>query len=268
MAESPQFKSGSMKIGFFDSGLGGLTILAAVKKQLPQYDYLYFGDTKNLPYGNKTEEEIHELTYRGIKLLFDAGALLVIVACNTASAESVRKHQDEMLKKEYPGRKLLGVIIPTVEALIASRSTGALLIGTERTINSEKYEIELKKSGTELLLYTRATPTLVPLIEAGDIHKACSVVQSIIDSIHTYVDTIVLGCTHYTVLKNCIRKNNDLRVLSQDEIIPHKLEEYLMRHPEIDDLLSKQGSVDIELSCKTCTKDKTTAFDTNNFINI
>lgn len=242
---------GTMKIGFFDSGLGGLTILASVRKLLPQYDYLYFGDTKNLPYGDKTEEEIHELTYRGIKKLFDAGALLVIVACNTASAESVRKHQDEMLKNEYPGRKLLGVIIPTVEALITSRSTGALLIGTERTINSEKYEIELKKSGTELLLYARATPTLVPLIEAGDIRTACATVQSIIDSIHTYMDTIVLGCTHYTVLKECLRKNNELIVLSQDEIIPHKLQDYLIRHPEIDGRLSRKGSVEIELSSKT-----------------
>ena len=238
-----------MKIGFFDSGLGGLTILTAVRKILPHYDYIYFGDTKNLPYGDKSEEEIHDLTYKGIKKLFDSGALLVIVACNTASAESVRKHQDEMLKKEYPDRKLLGVIIPTVEALIASRSTSAILIGTERTVNSEKYEIEIKKGDTELVLYTRATPTLVPLIEAGEIHAAYKVVQSVIDSITDYVDTIVLGCTHYTVLKDLIRKHNeDLHVLSQDEIIPPKLKDYLYRHPEIDDRLTRGGNISIELS--------------------
>jgi len=241
-----------MKIGFFDSGLGGLTILTAVRKILPHYDYIYFGDTKNLPYGDKSEEEIHDLTYKGIKKLFDSGALLVIVACNTASAESVRKHQDEMLKKEYPDRKLLGVIVPTVEALIASRSTSAILIGTERTVNSEKYEIEIKKGDTELVLYTRATPTLVPLIEAGEIHGAYKVVQSVIDSITDYVDTIVLGCTHYTVLKELIRKHNDdLYVLSQDEIIPHKLKDYLYRHPEIDDRLTRGGNISIELSSKT-----------------
>jgi glutamate racemase len=241
-----------MKIGFFDSGLGGLTILSAVRKVLPHYDYIYFGDTKNLPYGDKTEEEIHELTYRGIKKLFDEGALLVIVACNTASAESVRKHQDEMLKNDYPDRKLLGVIIPTVEALIASRGTSAILIGTERTVNSEKYEIEVKKSGGELTLYTRATPTLVPLIEAGEITRAYKVVQEVIDSITDYVDTLVLGCTHYTVLKELIRKHNDdLHVISQDEIIPHKLKDYLYRHSEIDERLTRGGNVTIELSSKT-----------------
>ncbi len=241
-----------MKIGFFDSGLGGLTILSAVRKVLPHYDYIYFGDTKNLPYGDKTEEEIHELTYRGIKKLFDEGALLVIVACNTASAESVRKHQDEMLKNDYPDRKLLGVIIPTVEALIASRGTSAILIGTERTVNSEKYEIEVKKSGRELTLHARATPTLVPLIEAGEITRAYKVAQEVIDSITDYVDTLVLGCTHYTVLKELIRKHNDdLHVISQDEIIPHKLEDYLYRHPEIDERLTRGGNVTIELSSKT-----------------
>ncbi len=237
-----------MKIGFFDSGLGGLTILAAVRKALPQYDYVYFGDTANLPYGDKDEEQIHELTYHGIKRLFDSGALLVVVACNTASAASVRKHQDEMLVREYPGKKLLGVIIPTIEALIECGSQSALLIGTERTIRSEKYEIELKKNSAELALYTKATPGLVPKIESGDIVGACTEVAAVLEPIAPMIDTVVLGCTHYTALKDYIRSNYALQVISQDEIIPTKLEDYLIRHPEIETCLSKQGSMEIMLS--------------------
>lgn len=225
--------------------------MQAVRKSLPQYDYIYFGDTENLPYGNKTEEVIHELTYRGIKKLFDMGALLVIVACNTASAASVRKHQDGMLKREYPDRKLLGVIIPTIEALNDIHSTSALLIGTERTIKSKKYEVELRKKNSTLELHTHATPNLVPLIEEGHVQKAYHEVQALIDSYHTYIDAIVLGCTHYTVLKEHIRKNNDLLVLSQDEIIPDKLKNYLERHPEIEERLTKEGSVKIYLSAES-----------------
>jgi glutamate racemase len=107
-----------MKIGFFDSGLGGLTILKAVVKELPQYDYVYYGDTLHLPYGDKTEEEIFTLTKTGIEYLFEKGCVLVIVACNTASAETLRKLQDSWLLETYPDRKVLGVIVPTLERVL------------------------------------------------------------------------------------------------------------------------------------------------------
>jgi glutamate racemase len=240
-----------MKIGFFDSGLGGLTILDAVRRHMPEYDYLFYGDTANLPYGNKTEEEIHTLTYYGIKRLFDEGALVVIVACNTASAASVRKHQDEMLRTEYPDRKLLGVIIPTIETLLDTDAERVLLIGTERTIKSEKYEIELKKKGdAHITLHTHATPALVPKIEAGDIQSACTEVSALLHTLYPHVDTVVLGCTHYTLLKTCLRHAHECTIISQDEIIPQKLRDYLTRHPEIDTNLSKQGSVEILLSAE------------------
>ena len=239
----------TMKIGFFDSGMGGLTILSAVRACMPEYDYIFFGDTLNVPYGSKSEEEIHALTYAGIKRLFDAGALIVIVACNTASARSVRIHQDTMLAHEYPDRKLLGVIIPTVETLLATSAKNVLLIGTERTIRSEKYLIELKKGDADFILYTHATPTLVPLIESGDLDGACTEVLKILcESKYANVDTVVLGCTHYTLLKECIRRNHACTVISQDEIIPEKLKDYLARHPEIESRLTREGSVEIDLS--------------------
>lgn len=240
-----------MKIGFFDSGLGGLIVLDAVRRHMPEYDYLFFGDTANLPYGNKSEKEIHTLTYNGIKQLFDAGALIVIVACNSASSASVRKHQDDMLRREYPDRKLLGVIIPTVEELMESGSGYTLLIGTERTVSSRKYEIELKKIDPAFTLLTHATPTLVPLIESGDCRSACTEVTTLLKDTYAHITTLILGCTHYTLLKECLRGAlPDVTVISQDEIIPQKLHDYLTRHPEIESRLGKQGSINIHLSAE------------------
>lgn len=240
-----------MKIGFFDSGLGGLTILHAVRECMPEYDYLFFGDTANLPYGDKTEDEIHELTYHGIKHLFDRGAVVVIVACNTASARSVRIHQDEMLKNEYPDRKLLGVIVPTVETLLETDAKNVLLIGTERTVKSEKYVIELRKGSEGMHLYAHATPALVPMIELGDIQGACAYTSELINTQYPDVDTVVLGCTHYTLIKDCLRGGYKKNIISQDEIIPAKLKEYLTRHPEIESRLSREGSIGVELSADT-----------------
>ena len=154
-----------------------------------------------------------------------------------------------MLTAEYPDRKLLGVIIPTVEELDDSESDHALLIGTERTVTSRKYEVELKKINPTFTLLTHATPALVPLIESGDISTACTLVSELLKGTYAHVDT--LGCTHYTLLKECLRGSlHGVTVISQDEIIPQKLHDYLARHPEIESRLSKQGSVEIHLSAE------------------
>lgn len=236
-------------IGFFDSGLGGLTILTAVRKHLPQYDYVYFGDTAHIPYGDKSEDDIYALTKRGVEDLFQKGAALVVVACNTASVASVRRLQDEVIAHEYPDRRVLGVIIPTIETLLARDPHHALLIGTTRTVASRKFEAELKKQSDAHTLTARATPTLVPLIEAGEYEEACRVAQEVINETSEPFDAVILGCTHYTTIKECLRKSHPhLTVISQDEIIPLKLEEYLRRHPEIEERVSKEGSVEIHLS--------------------
>jgi glutamate racemase len=241
-----------MKIGFFDSGLGGLTILKATRELIPQYQYVFFGDTAHVPYGGKSEAEIHELTWKGIETLFDAGAVLVIVACNSASAESLRKIQDSTLKEKYPDRRILGVIIPTVEILVERVSNRVLLIGTERTINSKKYERELSKIENTITLHTRATPTLVPKIEIGDIDGAVAEAQKVIDEMSGEVDTIVLGCTHYTMLKDKLRAiYKEKIIISQDEIIPEKLKKYLDRHPEIESRLTHERGIEILLSAES-----------------
>lgn len=235
-----------MKIGFFDSGKGGEVILDAVRAYLPSYDYLYYGDTAHVPFGDRSEEEIYTLTENGVRWLFEQGALLVIVACNTASAESLRRLQDTFLVREYSERRVLGVIIPTIEEIMQSGSVYPFLIGTKRTIESRKYEKELQKKGaTHIELKAVSTPELVPLIEAGEYEQAFTALCSTLDSYKKSFDTLILGCTHYTILKNEIRAmyKSDFRVLAQDEIIPYTLQRYLRRHPEIEGRLFKTGSV-------------------------
>jgi glutamate racemase len=240
-----------MKIGFFDSGLGGLTVLKAVREHLPMYDYVYYGDTLNLPYGDKSEEQILTFTKNAVEYLFDHGALIVIVACNTASSEALSILQDTMLVGKYSDRKLLGVIIPTIETLLESGAKNALLIGTVRTIGSQKYLRELEKASSKIQLDSTAMPVLVPYIENGDIENAHLKVAEVIASGKGDIDTVILGCTHYTVLKDFIRKKFNLRVISQDEIIPKKLQTYLEKHTEIQSRLTQGGSLEIFLSEET-----------------
>jgi len=240
-----------MKIGFFDSGLGGLTILASVRKLLPYYDYVFYGDTAHVPYGDRTEEEVYILTQKAIEFLLNKDCALVVVACNTASAETLRKLQDTILREKYPDRVILGVIIPTIEAIIDAGVSRVLLIGTRRTIESRKYERELAKRGrTDIEIVGVATPTLVPHIESGCIDDAFSDFQKIFDGYSGSVDTLVLGCTHYTLLKMKIRDTygRGLRVISQDEIIPKKLTDYLVRHSEIEIELTQNSTEKIYLT--------------------
>jgi glutamate racemase len=238
-----------MKIGFFDSGLGGLTILKAVRELMPSYDYVYLGDTANLPYGDKTEEEIYTLAHSAVERLFQEGVSLIIVACNTVSAEVLRRLQDDVFNHKYPDRRVLGVIIPTVEVLTESHAQRALLIGTSRTVASKKYEKELAKIDSAIELMSVATPTLVPKIERHEFDGAFENVQDVLDRHVGEVDTLILGCTHYTMLKERIRTQYpNMQVLSQDEIIPHKVQEYLSRHAEMEIALSRKGSIEIVLT--------------------
>lgn len=256
------------KIGLFDSGLGGLTILKAVTAKLPDYDYVFYGDTEHLPLGDKTEEEIYSYTKAGVEELFKRGCTLVIIACNTASAETLRRLQDTFLAEEYPDRRILGVIIPTIEELIDSEASGALLIATKRTVESKKYERELEKHGSDIRLRSVATSKLVPLIEAGKPAEATeAAVQIIKEQMEKTrgIDTIILGCTHYAKIKDALRasftntQGSRPIILSQDEIIPNKLATYLKNHPEIESRLSKGRTRTIHLSAHRPDYDQITS---------
>ncbi|MEX0917564.1 MAG: glutamate racemase [Candidatus Paceibacterota bacterium] len=242
------------KIGLFDSGLGGLTILKAVMPALPQYEYRYYGDTAHVPYGDRSEEEIYELTKAGVTHLFEEGSVLVILACNTASSETLRRLQDTFLVEQYPDRKILGVIIPTIEEMIQTGAQHPLLIATKRTVESRKYDIELGKQNiTDIVLTSIAAPGLVPRIEAGDVVWAEQEAAKLIGEGSATYDTVVLGCTHYCLLKDLLRQRfgESVNIISQDEIIPRKLAQYLMQHPEIETTLGRGGGYTIHLTSET-----------------
>ncbi len=240
-----------MKIGFFDSGLGGLIILKAVAKDLPDYDYIFYGDTENLPYGDKDEDEIYSLTVKGVEYLFESNCSIVIVACNTSSAETLKKIQDEFLPIKYPDRKVLGVIIPTIESLVYKSLTEVLLLATKRTIDSQKYSKELNLRGHDNVILTElATPELVPMIESGELELAIKAAVVRIDSVTSDSRVVVLGCSHYSQIKNQLREHysGDKIILSQDEIIPVKFREYINKHRNLGKKLSNTGERTIHLT--------------------
>lgn len=242
-----------MKIGVFDSGLGGVLILKAIAKQLPDYDYEYYGDTKHVPYGDRSESEIYEYTKEAVEYLFQKDCLVVILACNTASAETLRKLQDEYLPAHYPDRKILGVIIPVVEEVIAHTCKQVLLFGTQRTVGSGKYHLELgKRNEIQTKIEAVATPELVPLLENGKTYEAIKITTDKIDERlkrGDRVDGVILGCTHYNLMMTKLQERyKQIEFFGQVEIIPEKLSVYLEDHPELESRLTYGGSRNIYLT--------------------
>ncbi|MBI3231564.1 MAG: glutamate racemase [Candidatus Doudnabacteria bacterium] len=232
-----------MKIGIFDSGLGGLVIAEGILKKLPEYDYIYLGDTKNLPYGEKSPKTIYTHTKRAVGFMFRQNCQIVIIACNTASAWALRKIQQEYLPRVYPKRRVLGVIIPTLE--VADHEHKRKIIGviaTAATVKSHIYKKELSKIDPGAKIIELATPKLVPLIETNSLQNAEKSLKLYLEPLQKHgIEALILGCTHYPILKQACRKvtGNNVAVVSQDEIIPNKLAEYLKRHKEITRRLSK-----------------------------
>lgn len=240
-----------MKIGIFDSGLGGLIIAKSLFKTLPKYDYIYLGDTKNLPYGNKSKEQIYKYTLKAVKYLFKHNCKLVIIACNTSSALTLRKIQQEFQQKQFPKRRVIGVIVPTLEVadkhltpLYKGGRGGVIgVIGTTATIRSHKYKKELTKIDTKAKILEIPTPDLVPLIEKNSLQQAKNRLKLYLKPLLKQgIEALILGCTHYSILKKTAKQalGKKVAVISQDEIIPFKLFDYLRRHKEIDRNLTKK----------------------------
>ena len=229
-------------IGVFDSGYGGLTILRQFRQLLPQYDYLYLGDNARTPYGTRSFEVVYEFTLQAVKKLFSMGCHLVILACNTASAKALRSIQMWDLPILDPGRRVLGVIRPTVEYighLTQSRHIGVL--GTSGTIKSESYVLEVRKLFPDIQVVGQACPMWVPLVEYNEAHSegADYFVRKYIDALlkqDSRIDTVILGCTHYPLLLPKIKKYMpaDITIVSQGELVAESLRDYLLRHPEMD----------------------------------
>lgn len=236
-------------IGIFDSGFGGLTILKAVEKTLPQYSYIYLGDNKRAPYGSRSDAEIFQYTLEGVEALFDRGAHIVILACNTSSAIALRKIQQEVLPWKYPHKKVLGIIIPTAEESDTFSQTKHIGVwATEATVQSGVYAREMLKIDAQLHIISLPCPLLVPLIESGDmtsplIREAINgYIEALIEQDEA-IDTLVLGCTHYPIIENEIRAllPHYIRIITQGEIVARKLAAYLQKHIEIEILLDRDA---------------------------
>ena len=267
-----------MRIGIFDSGYGGLTILEAIRRELPQYDYLYLGDNARAPYGTHSFDVIYRYTLQAVKYLFSQDCALVILACNTASAKALRTIQqkdlpslqgEELCSIERPvdGRRtsiggrlvnVLGVIRPTVEAVPAITKTGHIgILATPATVSSESYVLELQKISDGLSISQQPCPLWVPLIENGEhLNPGADYfvdlyLRQILEK-DPQIDTLILGCTHYPLLlpkiSQWIRNNgkrfaaSDIQVISQGYLEAKSLADYLVRHPEYASQLSQNAS--------------------------
>lgn len=229
-----------MRIGVFDSGLGGLSIARAISNRLPEYDLMYLGDTKRVPYGGRSQEAIHGFVAEALSYLFKNDCGLVVLACNTASAEALRRSQQEYLPRHYPDRNVLGVVVPTAEAVAATGARRVGVLATRSTAASGAYEREIQRQAPEAEVRVLPAPLLVPLVENDGLKYVDPVLDDYLAEVGK-VDCLVLGCTHYDLLKDRIRAKVDIPVIAQDEVVPEKLADYLRRHPEHDERLGRNG---------------------------
>lgn len=237
-------------VGIFDSGYGGLTVLSGIKSVLPEYDYIYLGDNARAPYGNRSFERVYEFTLEAVKWFFKQGCHLVILACNTASAKALRTIQQVSLPQIDPDKRVLGVIRPTAEQIgLASKSGHIGVMGTEGTIQSKSYQIEISKLHPHITVIGEACPMWVPLVENREYDKpgADYFIKQHVDNLLTrdpQIDTIILGCTHYPLLMEKIRRYlpENISIISQGEVVAYSLKDYLRRHPEIDEKCTKGGT--------------------------
>ena len=237
-------------IGVFDSGFGGLTILRDIRRVLPQYDYLFVGDNARAPYGTRSRELVYEFTLQAVKHLFKQGCHLIILACNTASAEALRTIQQQDLPTLAPDRRVLGVVRPTVEKVGELTRTGHIgVFGTPGTIASRSYNIEIEGMYPDFKVHGHACPMWVPLVEnresEGD--GADYFVKKDIDLLMSQcpdIDTVILGCTHYPLLINKINqfRPEGVNIIQQGPIVADSLADYLQRHPEIERHCSRGGT--------------------------
>ena len=227
-------------IGIFDSGVGGLTVAHAIKQILPGESLIYFGDTAHLPYGDKSAESIKTYSRKITEFLLDHNSKVVLVACNSASASAF-----DSMKEEFGGRTILiDVINPVVEYLGTKNFAKVGVIGTKRTISSGTYENKVKERSPATSVVSLATPLLVPMIEEGFIFDDISnaIIRTYLsDKSLEGIQALVLGCTHYPIIKNQISKifNFNVEVVDSARLVSVILRDAL----EKNDLLNDTGKV-------------------------
>ncbi|MBU6159273.1 MAG: glutamate racemase [Bacteroidetes bacterium] len=236
-------------IGVFDSGYGGLTVLKEMVQRLPDYDFLYLGDNARAPYGTRSFETVYQYTKEAVDWFFKQGCPLVILACNTASAKALRTIQQQDLQQYEPFRRVLGVIRPTAEVIGDYTKNGHIgILATPGTVQSQSYLLEIKKFSPEAHIVQQACPLWVPLIENNLHHQPGanyfieSCVQELLQQ-DSAIDTLLLGCTHYPIIYDAIRKAipPSVQLIAQGGIVAESLVQYLQRHPDMDQRLSRSG---------------------------
>ena len=237
-------------IGIFDSGYGGLTVFRSIADLLPGYDYIYLGDNARAPYGNRSFNTIHEYTWECVQMLFKMGCPLVILACNTASAKALRTIQQRDLIHEDPAKRVLGVIRPTAEVIGNYTQTKQIgVLGTKGTVQSESYLIEINNFFPDVKVYQQACPLWVPLVENGEHDQpgtdyfAKKYLDQVLEK-SDQIDTLLLACTHYPLLQKKISAYlpKHIKVVPQGDIVATSLKDYLNRHPEMEQKLTKGNS--------------------------
>ncbi|MFD2206116.1 glutamate racemase [Kiloniella antarctica] len=253
-------KEPNVPIGVFDSGSGGLTVLHALRAALPHQKFIYLGDHNRAPYGPKSGSEVYEFTRQGVDFLFDRGCKLVILACNTASAIALRKLQQEWLPNRAPDNRILGVLVPMVETITdrpwikweqhrQQNLRGTVgIFATEATVKSKTYLVEIGKRAPLLDVLQQACPELVPALESKKDTATIDTlveryVSQLVDQSNKIPNWIMLGCTHYPLLKNAFEKaaqkiignimGQSVPILCQPSICADSLKDYLSRHSHL-----------------------------------
>lgn len=256
MSNFLQLSKSAGPIGIFDSGYGGLTIYDEIQKLLPQYDYIYLGDNARTPYGTRSFDVVYEFTRQAVRYLFQQGCQLVILACNTASAKALRTIQQVDIPLLDPNRRVLGIIRPTVECIgDATKSRHVGVLATEGTIKSHSYPLEIRKLFPDIEVTGEACPMWVPLVETNEYASdgADYFVKRHVERLlerDPEIDAIILGCTHYPILLEKIRKYTPegVKLITQGTAVACSLKRYLENHPNMEALCTKGGTT---LFCTT-----------------
>ncbi|OEU52336.1 MAG: glutamate racemase [Desulfobacterales bacterium C00003060] len=229
-------------IGVFDSGIGGLTVVRALKHHLPDYDILYFGDTARTPYGTKSPETVIQYAIEDAEMLLQKGAQMLVVACNTASSVAT------VTLKERLDVPILEVISPAVKMAVSdSKRTCVGIIGTRATVNSGVYEDKIKAVRPDMKVYGQPCPLLVPLVEEGWLEKGETrkIVKKYLHPLKLkQIDILILGCTHYPLLKKIIQAKigKRVKVIDSSEALSDSVTDFLRRNPHVDSRLGKTGT--------------------------
>ena len=226
-------------IGIFDSGIGGLTVINALRQQLPGTDFIYFGDTARTPYGNKSARTLKKYVLENIETLIRCGALAVVIACHTSSSVSI-----EAVRRRFD-IPIFDVINPAVRlALKISKNSKLGVIGTQTTINSGVYAAKIGALNANAKIYSIASPLLVPLVEEGWLKKpeTARVVKKYLHPLKVrQIDTLILGCNHYVLLKSIIQRKvgKKVQLIDPASAVTDTLVEFFGERPEVNDRLGK-----------------------------